>query len=586
MLFACVYYEYKSSNPLMRRQPRGIVNDVMNSQNLISTSDSSQNQDSNDTSANDIQASDHPPVDRRGWQRLTPFWQNRLVEAGMILSLGCYYVVGNDNLGGSRIFTLNPLLSLPFLMIFALLAWYRLPFAVALLPVTIPYYYLEKPVYSHYQFELAEIALGVCLAIVVIQLFFQQNTWQYRLSWREVRDRLGPFAIPILVFVLAAAISVGIAFARRNALRAFHEEIVAPLLYLLLAFYCLRARQDVARLLLALFASAFIITIQGLVQYYLFRNTIAPDPDGVRRVHALFGSANNIGLFFDYSLPIGIALLLSGHREVFGRLNTWGVRIVIGIVLLPMLLVLYLSQSGGAWVAIACATLFIVLFSLPSRKMFWLSCLGLLIVLLAGGFVLRHYIIDFLNRHLSVNGVSTFTKRLYLWESALRMVQARPFFGFGMDNWLCFYSANHVCANPAMNLHHYWVLYVPGTHTLTGLSDEPTLSHPHNIFLHVWVSMGIFGLLAFVAVLALLAWLFARILKTLQTIGGETRDHLRWMTIGVGAAILAGMIQGQVDSSFLAQDMAFCFWTLVAALLLLRVLSGTSWRNIPKPDKT
>ncbi len=556
----------------------------MSSRDVISTSDNSQDQDPQDALTSDEQADhvEYPPVDqKRVWQRLSPFWQNRLVEVGMILSLGCYYVVGNSNLGASRIFTLNPLLSLPFLLVFALLAWYRLPFAVALLPISIPYYYLEKPVYSHYQFELAEIALGVCVAIALIQLFFQQDTWRYRLSWREVRDRLGPFAIPLLVFVLAAAISVGIAFARRDALRAFREEIVSPMLYLLLAFYCLRARQDVARLLLALFASAFLVTVQGLVQYFLFRYTIAPDPDGVRRVHALFGSANNVGLFFDYSLPIGIALLISGHREVFGFLNTWGVRIAVGIALIPMLLVLYLSQSGGAWVAIACATLFIVLLSLPmpSRRIFWLSSLALLLALLAGGFVLRHHIIDFLNRHLSVNGVSTFTKRLYLWESALKMIRDRPLFGFGLDNWLCYYSANTVCVNPAMNLHHYWVLYIPGTHTFTGLSDEPTLSHPHNIFLHVWVSIGIFGLMAFVAVLALFTWLFTRILKTLRSVGGEMRDHLRWMTVGVGAAMLAGMIQGQVDSSFLAQDMAFCFWTLVGALLLLRVLSGTSWRK-------
>ncbi len=552
----------------------------MSSRDLISASDSPHDQNSQDQPPGDVEVSNHSPVgSRRLWLRLSPFWQNRLVEVGMILSLGCYYVVGNVNLGGSRIFTLNPLLSLPFLLVFALLAWYRLPFAVALLPITFPYYYLEKPVYSHYQFELAEIALGVCVAIALIQLLIQQDKWPYRLSWREVRERLGPFALPILIFVLAAAISVGIAFAHKDALRAFHEEIVAPILYLLLAFYCLRTRQDVARLLLALFASAFIITLQGLVQYYLFRNTIAPDPDGVRRIHALFGSANNVGLFFDYSLPIGIALLISAHREVFGFLRTWGVRLAIGIALVPMLFVLYLSQSGGAWVAIGCATSFIVLLSLPTRKMFWLTCLGLLLVLLAGGFVLRHHIVDFLNRHLSFNGVSTFTKRLYLWESALKMIRDRPLFGFGMDNWLCYYSANNVCVNPAMNLHHYWVLYIPGTHTPTGLSDEPTLSHPHNIFLHVWVSMGIFGLLAFLAVLALITWLFTRILKTLRAIGGETRDHLRWMTIGVGACILAGIIQGQVDSSFLAQDMAFCFWTLVAALLLLRVLSGTSWRK-------
>lgn len=557
----------------------------MSSRDVISASDSPQDQELQDALASDDEQTvtdhvNHPPADqKRGWQRLPPFWQDRLVEVGMILSLGCYYVVGNSNLGGSRIFTLNPLLSLPLLIIFALLAWYRLPFAVGLLPIAIPYYFLEKPVYSHYQFELAEIALGVCVAIALIQLFFQQHSWQYRLSWREVRDRFGPFAIPMLVFVLAAAISVGIAFARMDALRAFREEIVSPILYLLLAFYCLRARQDVARLLLALFASGFIVALQGLVQYFLFRHTIAPDPDGVRRVHALFGSANNVGLFFDYSLPIGLALLISGRREVFGFLKTSGVRIALGIALIPMLLVLYLSQSGGAWVAIACATLFIVLFSLPTRRMFWLSCLGLLLVALVGGFVLRHYIIDFLNRHLSFDGVSTFTKRLYLWESALRMIRDRPLFGFGLDNWLCYYSANTECVNPAMNLHHYWVLYIPGTHTLTGLSDEPNLSHPHNIFLHVWVSMGVFGLLAFLAVLTLFTWLFTRIPKTLRALGGETRDHLRWMTIGVGAAMLAGMIQGQVDSSFLAQDMAFCFWTLVGALLLLRVLSSTPWRK-------
>jgi hypothetical protein len=51
------------------------------------------------------------------------------------------------------------------------------------------------------------------------------------------------------------------------------------------------------------------------------------------------------------------------------------------------------------------------------------------------------------------------------------------------------------------------------------------------------------------------------------------------MTAGVGAAMLAGVIQGQVDSSFLAQDLSFCFWMLVSALLLLRVFSGTPWRR-------
>ena len=43
--------------------------------------------------------------------------------------------------------------------------------------------------------------------------------------------------------------------------------------------------------------------------------------------------------------------------------------------------------------------------------------------------------------------------------------------------------------------------------------------------------------------------------------------------------MVAALVQGQVDSSFLEQDLAFCFWMLVGALLLLRFLSGTPWRG-------
>ena len=158
------------------------------------------------------------------------------------------------------------------------------------------------------------------------------------------------------------------------------------------------------------------------------------------------------------------------------------------------------------------------------------------------------------------------------------MIRDHFWFGVGMENWLCYYSPNTVCVDPAL-VHHYWILQSPFTGASTGLQDEPTLSHPHNIFLHVWVSMGLFGLLAFIAVLVLFFWLFVRILIFLHKKGTERDAAMWWMTIGVGAAMFAGVIQGQVDSSFLAQDLSFCFWMLVTALLLLRVITGTPWRG-------
>jgi O-antigen ligase len=92
----------------------------------------------------------------------------------------------------------------------------------------------------------------------------------------------------------------------------------------------------------------------------------------------------------------------------------------------------------------------------------------------------------------------------------------------------------------------------------------------------------VFGVLAFAALLALFYWLFARILQNLQhldTYDEADKEQLRCMVVGVGAALLAAMAQGQIDSAFLEQDLAFFFWTLLAALLILRVLSHTPWRK-------
>lgn len=525
----------------------------------------------------EAEAPGSPPVEHdRLFKNLSPFWHDRLIEGALILSLLLYYIVGNVNLGTGYLFRLNPLISLPFLLLFAALCWYRLNFALALLPLALPYYLLQKTVFSHYAFSIAEIALIVCVLVFLLQLVFQRDRWHLALLWRDLRDHLGPFALPILVFFLAAAFSIIIAYDRHIALRAFREEVFDPLLYLVLALVCLRTRRDVARLLLALLATAFVVALIGFAQYFVLKDLFAnlPALDLSNRVHAMYGSANNIGLLFDYTLPIGFALILTKIQKN-GILEGWWFRGILLLAYIPLLFVLYQSQSRGAWIAIGVALLFVVALSIPKRRVLLVGGLVFIAVVAVVALVFHSRIINFVvDEHISASGVSTLTKRLYLWQVALNMIRSSPWFGYGMENWLCHYSLNTVCHTTS--LYHYWTS-VPGAYKV--LHNEPDLSHPHNIFLQIWVSMGIFGLLAFVAVLILFYWLFARMLISMQTGKASGRGRLRWMTIGVGAAMLAALVQGQVDSSFLEQDLAFCFWMLVAALLLLRLLSGTPWRK-------
>jgi putative inorganic carbon (hco3(-)) transporter len=521
-----------------------------------------------------------PPSTFKLLRGFTPFWHDRLIEAGLILSMGLYYLIGNINFGAGNFLHLPPYLySFPFLAIFACLAWYRLSFAVALLPLALPYYMIQKAVFGHYAFSLIEISLYTCVLVAVGQFLVQGKKWRYRLTWTDLRARLGPFSIPIVIFLLAALVSVAFAVDRQTALRSLREEVIGPLVYVLLALCCLRTRQDVKRLLGAFLGCALIVALAGLYQNFFLASQLQP-PAGDGRAHAMYGSANSIGLFFDYALPIGIALLVFQVSKALRSQGKWWICLLILIGFVPLIGVLYLSQSLGSALALPVALLFILALSVRSRKKLLISTAVLIVLAAAGGLVLRHQITHFLATwHDNSEGISTVSKRYYLWISAWHMIQAHPVFGVGMDNWLCHYSLNDACLLSKSTHPHYWVITIPGTTLPTGLHDEPTLSHPHDIFLHVWVSMGIFGLLAFVAVLALFYWLFARIVKTVRSAASAEIAGLEWVVVGVGGAMLAALCQGLIDSAFLEQDLAFCFWMLVAALLILRVLTRTSWRR-------
>ncbi|WP_376795171.1 O-antigen ligase family protein [Thermogemmatispora sp.] len=507
---------------------------------------------------------------------LSPFWLDRLLEAGLVLSMALYYCAGNAHLGSGPFFHLSPLWTLPFLLVFMVLCWYRPAMAIALLPLSLPFYLLQKTVASHYSFSAAEISLWSCTIVVLCQAALRRQRWPYWLAWSELRARLGPLLWPILFFLGASAFSIVIAYNRTVALRAFREEVLDPLLYLLLALYCLRTRQDLVRLLLALFAAGLLIALLGLGQYADFLSHGASLSD-VPRINTVYGSANSVGLLFDYTLPVGLALILMPRTAMGSFLASWRCRLLALALCLPLIVVLYLTRSGGAWAACLGAVVFLIACTIADRQLLLICGVGF--VLLAGlGLLFFHNNIGtyLMERHANAQGIGTLTKRLYLWESALHMIKDSPVTGYGLDNWLCHYSLNSVCHTT--NLYHYWITTDPQTHRPTGLRYEPDLSHPHNIVLQIWVSVGLVGLLAFLMVLMLFFWLLFRILRHLYR-QAEADPWLVWGALSVGGAMVAALIQGMVDSSVLEQDLAFCFWILILALLLVRLLSKTPWRS-------
>src|SRR5204863_8445535 len=110
---------------------------------------------------------------------------------------------------------------------------------------------------------------------------------------------------------VVSALSIVIATQHDHALRAFRLEVFEPLIYVVLVLICLRSRQDLIRLLGALLGSGLLVAILGMIQYAFFKNTLVVEDSLANRVHAVYGSANSIGLLFDYTLPLALALVFA-----------------------------------------------------------------------------------------------------------------------------------------------------------------------------------------------------------------------------------------------------------------------------------
>src|SRR6266571_2263826 len=62
----------------------------------------------------------------------------------------------------------------------------------------------KRGISSFWYDRIIEISLVIYILVALLQLVLQRSNWPYWLTWQELRDRLGPFSIPVLVFFLAA----------------------------------------------------------------------------------------------------------------------------------------------------------------------------------------------------------------------------------------------------------------------------------------------------------------------------------------------------------------------------------------------
>ena len=319
--------------------------------------------------------------------------------------------------------------------------------------------------------------------------------------------------LPLLLLFLAAALAATAAAEYpKVAVRGLRLLVLEPMwLACLIATYLAGRRR-------VLVAGAVVGAAGVAALLALLSGGIDLLADGQAvRLRGAWGSPNGLALVLERGLPLALALVLAAVNRRFGLL---ALPLAIAAALLATL-----SRGGMLAGAVGAATLAQLAWGAPRPFLGrWLAPLvGLAVGL--GSVVLA----------LAGIGAETLDVRLRLWGSAALMAGDNLWLGVGPDNFL----------------------YHLPDYLDPGMWREPNLSHPHNLLLDAWLSLGVVGVAALVLLLTRAVGAIARGLAARE-------GTLFWADAGMLAAMAAGVAHGLLDNFYFRPELAAFFWLFVA----------------------
>jgi len=286
----------------------------------------------------------------------------------------------------------------------------------------------------------------------------------------SIQSRILP-ALPALWFFITAII--GLAMAYHPATAWFRFGLIVLGLILLVVFARLPEQSSALEWTLALLPIAvliyFLLTndwtarigkLQWLDPLLVWLAAWQPSIAGARL------DSNSLGGVLASLMPLQIAAVF------YSRVST---RTWIGVILIgATLLGLFLSESRGAWIAVAVIAWLAAIWWLSGRltpknqRTIWIVAVALIAVVGAAAFTLTP---------LGAQLLGARTDRVEVWRNSFDLATDYAFTGLGLGGFEMAYSS--------------YALLVHVGHTI----------HAHDLFLDIWLEQGILGLIAFSAII-------------------------------------------------------------------------------------
>jgi O-antigen ligase len=242
----------------------------------------------------------------------------------------------------------------------------------------------------------------------------------------------------------------------------------------------------------------------------------------------MYASPNFLGFF----LFPGLLLAYVHFQKTQVPRERW-LHLGIGFAVLGAL---YLTHSYAAWLA-AGVSVSLFLWMAERKNNRKLFCgFGVIVLICLGLVFLEGRNSEKLTALLSFGERSSLSSRVMIWQSASLMLHQEPVLGIGVGNFQREYLAQQ----------RYFPPYL-----------EWAVPEPHNLFLAVWLQMGMWGLLGL-----------------LGLIGIALRNGWRQQkkpAVRILLSLFLGLLAyGLVDTPLFGNALAFVFWMNLFALIFVR----------------
>lgn len=289
----------------------------------------------------------------------------------------------------------------------------------------------------------------------------------------------------------------------------------------------MRTQKWLNRCFIALASSATIVSIAGILQYLFGTLNVSwldrdyfPDIKG--RVTVLFENSNVLAAYLVMVFPIVLCCFLrsTGKNRMLALISS-----------VSIFMCIIFTWSRGAWLALIIS--FLLYFLMYSKKTVRFLC-SIIFIIPFSVFVLPDNIV---RRFMSIGDMadSSISYRVYTWKGTMNAIR---------DNWF---------GGVGYGSETYRELYP--TYSYAGME---TAEHSHSLYLQLWFSLGIVGLIVFTA----LIFLFAQ--QSLENIKTTSDMQNKMQTTAVFCSIVAALIMGAFDYVWYNYRVFYIFWIMIA----------------------